>query len=113
MQVELELQLVLKQAGQLANRQAMPHGQAMKADERFAPRIEHGPGDIDTADGIRPIKHDESLAVLGTGLHRFAHRRFVRVEPRANILNVEDDRVDGFEHRSRWPARLSIQAKDL
>src|SRR5205823_5194194 len=85
----------------------------VKTDERFAAAVEHRPGYGDAADRIGPIEDDESLAMFGRRLHRFAHRRDVGIESSADVLDVEDDGVDGFEHRRRRPPRFAVEAIDL
>ena len=87
-------------------------GSRVKRDERLAARIEQRTVDLDAADRIRTVEHDEPDAVLGGGFHRVAHGRDVGVEARANVLNVEDQRVDAREHLGGRPAGFAVQAVD-
>src|SRR5262249_23237545 len=76
-------------------------------------RIEHWTGDRHTAYGIGPIEHDELLSVLSADLHRLAHGRYIGIEARADVLNVEQDRIDVGQHRRCRPPRLAVEAKHL
>ena len=44
------------------------------------------------------------------GLHRISHRRNVRVEAHAGILNIEHQRIETREHGVRGPLGFSVQA---
>ena len=44
--------------------------------------------------------------------HAIRHRRDVGVEAHARVLNIEDKRIDAFQHLRRRPARLAVQAVD-
>ena len=58
------------------------------------PASSTGPSTIDSADRIRPIEDDQLDFVLGRRFEHEAERADVRVEPAADVLDVEDKRVD-------------------
>ena len=70
-----------------------------------ARRGHHRPDRL-AADGVRSVEHDEPRADRDRRAHGGVHRPDVGVEPRAGVLDVEDDRLDagGTEQStSSWP----------
>ena len=62
------------------------------------------------ADRVRAVEHEDALAVLGRGLHRVGHRPDVGVVARADVLDVEDERVESLEHLCLRPAGGPVEA---
>ena len=60
--------------------------------------------------GIRPIEHDDRHLPLRRLLHHIGHRRHVGVEARADVLQIDDDRVEAVEHRCGRPAACRRRA---
>ncbi|EAQ00548.1 hypothetical protein JNB_10254 [Janibacter sp. HTCC2649] len=58
------------------------------------PRVGHHRPKSLAANGVRAVEHDHGGAGLHARLHRRVHRPDVGVEPRTDVLDVEDDRVD-------------------
>ncbi len=61
----------------------------MKPDERFVNKVEHWALDGDAANRVRPVKHNNSNAILFTGAHAKIHRPDERVVARADILKID------------------------
>ena len=68
-----------------------------EADERFEAGMDHSALDLLAADGIGPVEHDEAQLVPGRRLHGEAHGGEVGVVAAADVLDVEDQRVEAFE----------------
>jgi hypothetical protein len=64
------------------------------------------------ADGVRAVEHDDLDAVAGAGLHRVRHSPDVGVVARADVLDVEDHRVEAREHLLRRHPRRSVETPD-
>ena len=62
------------------------------------------------ADGVGPVKHHERLVVARARLHRVRHRPHERVEARADVLDVKEDRVDEVELLLRRREVLAVEA---
>ena len=90
----------------------MDDREGMKGDERLTARIEHGTVDIDTADWVRTVEHDEPDAMFRGGFHRVAHGRNIRIEASSNVLNVKNQRIDAREHLAGRPPSLAVKAVD-
>ena len=73
-------------------------------------RVEHVAVDDVAPDRVGAVEHDQALAVARAGLHRVQHRVDERVVARADVLHVEDERVDAGQHLRRRHARLAVEA---
>src|SRR5215470_18930679 len=62
-----------------------------------------------SADRIRAIEHDEPLAELARGLHRHGHRVNERVDARAHVLKIEDQRIYVALHLLGRLAKLAVK----
>lgn len=63
------------------------------------------------ADRIGTIEHPELFPKLPRTLHRVRHRRDVRVRPRADVLNVEEQHVDSSQHLGARMTRRAVEAE--
>ena len=90
----------------------MANGNGVEANKGLQTVIEHRPGDIDTVNRIRPIEYDKAYVVFGSSEHRIAHGRNISIETRADVLDVEYDRIDASEHRGRGAASLTVEAEN-
>ena len=55
-----------------------------------------------TGDGIRPVEHEIRNVRFSGFLHTVRHRGNVSVKSRANILNIEHQRVNAAQHFRCW-----------
>src|SRR5262245_35517884 len=81
----------------------------MIGDERELVGIRERSLHIYPVDRIDPVQNDESDIVSGSFFHGQSHGRDVSVEASADVLNIEDERVDPFEHFSSRLPHLSIE----
>src|ERR1700674_1896558 len=102
----------IEELGELANREPVSHGQRKIADETCFVGIKHRAFDDLSAQRIRTVQNKEGDVAFGGFFHAVSHRRRVGVEADAGVLNVEDERVDAFEHLLRRAERLAIEAMD-
>ena len=94
-QVGVDLLLGIEQPRQLADRHAVPDWHrrqvAGEADRRL---VERRALDLHAADRVRPVEHDDGDLAGGGLLQDVGHRRHVGVEARADVLQIDDDRVE-------------------
>ena len=57
------------------------------------------------------IKHNEGLAVFGGFFHRQSHRRDVGIKPSADVLNVENQNINVFQHFRRRFSSFAVEAE--
>jgi hypothetical protein len=88
------------------------HRNREHADERRERGVEHVPLDDVAADRVGPVEHEKGDSVLSRGAHRRRHRRHVRVVARADVLHVEEENVDAFEHLLGRCERRAIDRVD-
>src|SRR5688500_12343169 len=79
----------------MANRNRVPANEVRVA-------LQHGTFDDRSADGIDAVQHEELLVLLCRRLHRQAESRDVCVEARADVLNVEHERVEILQLLGQW-----------
>ena len=63
-------------------------------DERFVARHEQRPLDVDAVDRIGPVAHDHRHAVPRARAQAVRHRVDVGVDPRADVLQIDDEHVE-------------------
>ena len=91
----------------------MLHGELVVTHKRLSAEIEHGAVHVGSIDGVGAIQNHKSAFMLGGGSHRLTQRRDVGVKPSPDVLDVEHQRIDTFEHFERRSARFTIQTVDL
>ena len=74
--------------------------------------VERRPFDLEAVDRIGTIEHDHRDLALGRLLHHVRHRRHVGVEARADVLQVDDERVEPVEHGGGRPPRIAVERVD-
>ena len=82
------------------------------ADERGVGGVEQIAFDIVAADRIRPIAHDNAHAVACRGPHAVGHRVDVGVDPRADILQIDDEHIEIAQHVGAGLARFAVERID-
>ncbi len=93
-----EAKFGLEHAGEFAGGHAVAEGEGVGADEGFAAFGEDGAFDADAVDGVGAVEDEERHFAFGGFLHDVAHGADVGIEAGADVLDVEDDDVDGVEH---------------
>ena len=84
----------------------------MECDESFLTCIEHRTLDDLSSNRVRPIEDHEAFALFGGGLHGFSHRRYIRIEPCSDVLDIEHDGVDLREHFGGGFSGLTVETVD-
>jgi len=85
---------------------------AQVPDVPVAARVLHRPLDVDAANRVGPVAHDDVNAVLRAGAHAVGHRVDVGVDARADVLQVDDQRVQAPQHLGRRFPRVAVQRVD-
>jgi hypothetical protein len=81
-------------------------------DERFEARFEHGPLDRHASDRVRPVADDHRHIVPLRCPQAVGHGVDVGVDPGADILKVDHDRVQAGEHLGGRLARFTVERVD-
>ena len=87
----------VEQARAFAGGEPVPRGDGPQADERLEPPVHHAALDRHATDRVRPVEHHESQLVPGRCPHGEAHGGEVRVVAAADVLHVEDERVEAAQ----------------
>ena len=90
----------------------MPHGQGEIADKRELRLLQAGPFDQKAPQGIRPVEDIYGDISFGCRLHHIGERGDVGIKSRANVLDVEYQGVETFEHLRGGPSGFAIKAID-
>jgi len=85
----------------------------VKADEGLQTIVQHRTGDVDAVDRIGSIENDEANAVVGSCDHGIAHGRYVGIEARTDVLDIEHDGVNILQHFGSRPANLAVKTDHL
>jgi hypothetical protein len=113
LQIEVELEFGLQHQCDFANGHAMANGDSVKADEGLQTIVQHRTGDVDAINRIGSIENDEANAVVGRCDHGIAHGRYVGIETRTDVLDIEHDGVNILQHFGRRPANLAVKTDHL
>ena len=103
---------VVQVARQLAEREPVPRGQRVEADERRERRIRQVALDADAAERVRAVADDDRHARAGARAQRERERPGERVVARADVLQVDDERVEAAERRPGRRAPRAVEAHD-
>ena len=98
--------------GDFADRHAVTDRERIEADEGRVRGIRHVAFHARAAERIRPVEHDDFDPCRRRRSHHERRRPDERVVARADILEVDDHRVDLAQHRGRRRASLTIEAVD-
>ena len=109
--VDVDLLLAVKEPGEFADRQPVPERNRPAADEARHFGIENRPFDR-PADRIGPVEQDHRNAGLGTREQALLHGPDERVDPRADVLQVDHEAVEAAKHVGERPPRAGVQAVD-
>ncbi len=109
--VDVQLESLDEPVAELAQGQAVAHGQGPRADEAF-PAGAKGQALDGAAGGIGPVQHPDALAVLGGGLQHIEQGRDEGVDAAAKVLQVHQQHVEGAHHLAARAAHLAIEAVD-
>ena len=108
--IDVELEVVDEPAAELAQRQAVAHRHRPGADEALPARAQRQPFDRPPG-GIGPVEHPHALAVLGRGFEHVEQRRDEGVDPAAEVLQVDQDRVERAHRLAGRAAHLAVEAE--
>jgi hypothetical protein len=108
--IDVELEVIDEPAAELAERQAVAHRHRPGADEALPARAQRQPFDR-AARGIGPVEHPDALAVLGRGFEHVEQRRDEGVDAAAEVLQVDQDRVERAHRLAGRAAHLAVEAE--
>jgi hypothetical protein len=108
--IDVELEMVDEPSAELAERQAVPHRDRARADEALPPGPE-GQALDRPAGGIGPVEHPDALAMLRGRLEHVEEGRDEGVDPAAEVLQVDQDRVERAERLAGRTPHLAVQAE--
>ena len=109
--VDVEVEVVDEPLAELAERQAVAHRDRAGADEALPARTKRQPLDR-SAGGIGPVEHPHALAMLGGGFEHVKQGRDVGVDAAAEVLQVDQDRVERAHRLAGRAAVLAVEAED-
>ncbi len=89
----------------------MPHREVGRSDEAFPSGSKRQPLD-GASRRVRPIEHPDALAVLRRSLEHVEERRHVSVDAAAEVLEIDQDRIERSHRLTRRTAYFSIKAED-
>ena len=81
----------------------------MHANKRFVIRVEHRALCCDAINWVRAIEHDDCNATSFASAHAKIHRPDERVVTRANVLEIDEQNIEPFQHLRGRPSMLAIQ----
>ena len=112
MQVRADVIFGVEKLREFADGESVPHGHGKISDEIRFVQVQHRALDNFTTDRIGAIENEKRDVMLGRFLHAIGHGRRVGIKTHPGVLDVEDQRVDAFEHFIRRPKRVAIKAVD-
>ena len=109
--LDIEAERAHEPAGELSQREAVTHRQRSSADEALPPLPQAEPFDRST-DGVRPIEDPHALLPSRRFLEDVAQGGDEGVDAATDVLQIDEEDVEGVHHRRRRPAHLAVQAED-
>ena len=112
---EVEVALLPVKGRQFADGQAVADGHVVHAAETSEAGAKRRPFHVAPADRVRPVENEEAELRARGGLHAEEHGGLVRVIARADVLDVEDQRVEPAQRgarRTKRPGVVSVQRVD-
>ena len=109
--LDIELESPDEPQTQFAEREPMTHRQRSCADKAFPAGAQRQTFDRPTH-RIGPIEDPDSLLMLRCRFEDVAQGRDERINSTAQILQIDEDHVEGIHHRIRRLAHVSIKAED-
>src|SRR5262249_46126117 len=98
--------------GDLAEREPGPRGQRIETDERREGGVGKVALENDPAEWIGTIEDDDVDPGARARAHDQSQRPLKSVVTRADVLQIDDERVEPGEHRRRRLARHAVEADD-
>ena len=111
----LRLELLVVEAGELAEGHAVAHRDRNRVDVALGARIGDGTLDEGAVDGIGAVENDDLGAGFRRGFKKITHNGLVGVEANAGVLEVNDDGVElaqGFKRRPAIGVGCAVEADD-
>ena len=96
---------------EFAHGQAVAHRHRAGADEAL-PAVAQGQAFNRPAGRVGAVEHPDRLAVLGRRFEHVAQRGDEGVDAAAEVLQVDEQDVEGFHHRGGRPAHFAVEAED-
>jgi hypothetical protein len=109
--VEVSVEAPRVPAGELAEGEAVPQDQPRRPHEALVARPQKAPLD-GPAGGVRPVEHPERLAGAGAVLHRPERGGHEGVDAGSDVLQIDEEDVEGVEHLLGQPACIAVEAPD-
>src|SRR5882724_2606041 len=109
-QVGADVILGVEELRELSNGEPVAHRQWKIRHEISFVGVEHRAFHNLPAERIGAVQDKKSDVAFGGFLHAIGHRRGVRVEAHARILNIEYQRVDSFQHFVRGAESFAVEA---
>ena len=81
-------------------------------DEAELRLVERRAFDLEAVDRVGAVEHDDRQLPLRRLLHHVRHRGHVGVEARADVLEVDHDRVEPLEHRRGRTPAVAVERVD-
>ena len=108
--VDVEVEVVDEPVAELAERQAMAHRHRSGADEALPAWPQGQPLDRPSR-GIGPVENPDALAMLGGGFEHVEQRRDEGVDAAAEVLQIDQDRVERSHRLAGRTADLAVEAE--
>ncbi len=97
---------------QFANCAAVPNGNRMHADERLIIRVKHRPFSRYAIDRVWPIQHNDCDAASLASPHGEIQRPNKSVVTRPDILKIDQQNIQAFQHFCRRLAMVAVETVD-
>jgi hypothetical protein len=108
--IDVELEMFDEPIAELSEGQAVTHRNCSGANEAFPARTESETFDRSPR-WIGPVENPYTLAMLGRRFEHVQKRRDVGIDAAAEILQVDQDRVERPHRLTRRSANLSVEAE--
>ena len=109
--VDVEMESRHEPACKLSECQAVTHRHRAGADKAFATRPERQPFHR-PAHRVRAIQNPYGLVLLRSRLEHVAQRGDERVDSAPDVLQIDEQNVEGIHHFGRRPAYFTVKAED-
>ena len=108
-----DLPLRVEHSGKLSHRHPVAHRDVVVGHEGLQLVIPRRSLNVHPVNRVGPVQHVEFNARFGRGLQGVSHRRDVGIEARADVLDIEHERVEALQLFRRGPlAVAAIEAVD-
>ena len=111
LELDVELQRAHEPARELSERETVTHRHRTRADEAFPsgcePQPFYGP-----ADRVGAVEHPHRFVVRGRRFEDIAQRRDERIDPAAEVLQVDEQHVESRHHLCGGPTHVTVEAEN-